>query len=336
MSAARRIESNRKAITKYRSDPVKADAERQRDRERKRKFRRLERQKAIDHWVAQSQKRVAGGMVLEDINTSLSINSEAEAEIQLRKRNAEYREKQVIFNRKDALQNERQRDKERKRIERQPEELFGIHCSSCNKTFSSKKSKYENDESHAITMRKTIQEGHSLSCPQCLKIAVVLEKPSKVFRYIDRKVWSDAKKNIEENEREMKRKNLEIESLKQIEQEPDEQKKRIMSWQWHNKSLLAEMTDHERSQMCFIFKFEAPEEQERLIKRQLEVREWVKQNKEHWAKMTWNERHYVVCTNSVCCPVEKRRSRLEQFISKVTTADYFCLSKLLYLLATGL
>jgi hypothetical protein len=75
----------------------------------------------------------------------------------------------------------------------------------------------------------------SLSCPQCLKIAVVLEKPSKVFRYIDRKVWSDAKKNIEENEREMKRKNLEIESLKQIEQEPDEQKKRIMSWRWHNK-----------------------------------------------------------------------------------------------------
>jgi hypothetical protein len=72
MSAARRIESNRKTITKYRSDPVKADAERQRDRERKRKFRRLERQKAIDHSVAQSQKRVAGGMVLEDINTSLS------------------------------------------------------------------------------------------------------------------------------------------------------------------------------------------------------------------------------------------------------------------------
>jgi hypothetical protein len=83
MSAARRIEINRKAIAKYRSDPVKADAERQRDRERKIKFRRLERQKAIDHSVAQSQKWVAGGMVLEDINTGLSINREAAAEIQM-------------------------------------------------------------------------------------------------------------------------------------------------------------------------------------------------------------------------------------------------------------
>jgi hypothetical protein len=61
----------------------------------------------------------------------------------------------------------------------------------------------------------------------------------------------------------MKRKNFEINNLKEIEQEPDENKKRMMSWHWHNKSLVAEMTQQENMQLTFIFKFvEDTEEQD--------------------------------------------------------------------------
>jgi hypothetical protein len=77
-------------------------------------------------------------------------------------------------------------------------------------------------------------------------------------------------------------------------------------------------------QLTFIFKLiDDTEEQDSRIKRQLEVREWIKQNKEHWAKITLNEQHYVVCTNSVGRSVEKRERSLEEIIRKVTKAQKF-------------
>ncbi len=80
--------------------------------------------------------------------------------------------------------------------------------------------------------------------------------------------------------------------FKKFEQEPDEKGKHRVSWHWHNKSLCAEMTQDEGGQMAFIFTLvDGMEEQERLIKRQLKVRKWIKQNIENWDKMTLREQY---------------------------------------------
>ncbi len=85
---------------------------------------------------------------------------------------------------------------------------------------------------------------------------------------------------------------FEIDMSKKIEQEPDEKEKRSMSLYWHNKLLVDEMTEEERRQMTLVLnRVDDFEEQDREIKRQLKVRESTQQNKEHWAKMTWDERH---------------------------------------------
>ncbi len=95
----------------------------------------------------------------------------------------------------NKVQNERQRKEANGATARRAFWHPLILKKKCRKKIG-KKSKHHDNETHAITMRKTIKEGSDVSCPQCLKAAVVLKRPTKVFRYIGRKMWWNAKKSL--------------------------------------------------------------------------------------------------------------------------------------------
>ena len=78
---------------------------------------------------------------------------------------------------------------------------------------------------------------------------------------------------------------------------------------------------------------EDPEERQILIERQMHVREWIKQNNEHWKKMTQDERHVAICSSTIrqdgslkgrscCSPVDLKR-KLDYFISQVVCPSSF-------------
>ena len=202
MTSIRRLESNRKAVTKYRSDPVKADAERQRDRERKKKKRQQDNPSYYEwkEWKVrqerQKQEQLSQRIELEDPEKD-----------------------DTIIESNNIYLKTLQKDRERKRKQRQREELFGVHCTFCDMTFSSKclsrnywevdyksaglhrgrtgyclshsstRTKAEREQQHTRIV-KMIQEGKwgKITCPQCSNEAAILNEPTKVFQYTRRAV----------------------------------------------------------------------------------------------------------------------------------------------------
>ena len=120
MTSILRLESNRKAVTKYRSDPVKADAERQRDRERKKKKQQQDNPSYYEwkEWKVrqerQKQEQLSQRIELEDPEKD-----------------------DTIIESNNIYLKTLQKDRERKQKQRQREELFGVHCTFCDMTFSS-------------------------------------------------------------------------------------------------------------------------------------------------------------------------------------------------------
>ena len=107
-----------------------------------------------------------------------------------------------------------------------------------------------------------------------------------------------------------------------------------MSWCWHNESIVAEWTAEESLEvlgiMCCI---EDPGERKVLMERQMQVREWIKHNYEHWKKMKKDERHIVVCSSTIrqdgslkgrsCCSPVDLKGKLDYFISQVVCPSTF-------------
>ena len=159
------LESNRKAVTKYRSDPVKADAERQRDRERKKKKRQQDNPSYYEwkEWKVrqerQKQEQLSQRIELEDPE----------------------KDDTIIESNKCLSRNYWEVDYKSAGLHRGRTGYCLSHSSSWTKA--------EREQQHTRIV-KMIQEGKwgKITCPQCSNEAAILNEPTKVFQYTRRAV----------------------------------------------------------------------------------------------------------------------------------------------------